>query len=122
MARDGRSRLDPYHDEIAKLLAEGKTYQEIADRVQEHTDEIVPASSVAYYVRHKDDLTSRVTRGRNNGRVHIPHCECCPHHVAAQGAYDQTKIVRVCMRNRRQIPTACPTSPKWCERRELHGV
>lgn len=122
MGRDGRSRLDPYHDEIKELLAAGKTYQQIADVLQEQMDETVLDTSVAYYVRHREDLSSRVTRGRNNGRVHIPRCEGCLHHVSAQGAYDPAKVVRVCMKSRRQIPVACPTSPLWCERRELHGV
>ena len=114
------SRLDPYIDEIAEMLAAGCTYSKIADEMSLHFDDwAVSYGAVAGFVK-KNGLESKVTQGCRNDRIIIPQCDGCESCVLVLNTTKSSRV-RVCMELKEIVSRSVITSPMECPKRERNG-
>ena len=114
------SRLDPYMDEIAEMLAAGCTYSKIADEMSLHFDDwAVSYGAVAGFVK-KNGLESKVTQGCRNDRIIIPQCDGCESCVLVLNTTKSSRV-RVCMELKEIVSRSVITSPMECPKRERNG-
>lgn len=118
--RPRKSRFDPYIDEIRDMVASGMSYSQIADEFSERMDIDIEPCTIGYYVRCRG-LQSRVTRGKNDGRVFIPHCKSCEYRSEVMNTL-RTGNWLMCEKMRAIISRTCQTSPMDCPLREKGSI
>lgn len=114
------SRLDPYMDEIAEMLASGCTYSKIADEMSLHFDDwAVSYGAVAGFVK-RNGLESKVTQGCRNDRIIIPQCDGCESCILVLNTTKSSRV-RVCVELKEIVSRSVITSPMECPKRERNG-
>ena len=114
------SRLDPYMDEIAEMLAAGCAYSKIADEMSLHFDDwAVSYGAIAGFVK-KNGLESKVTQGCRNDRIFIPQCDGCESCILVLNTTKSSRV-RVCMELKEIVSRSVITSPMECPKRERTG-
>lgn len=108
-------RFDAHAQEIADLLAEGKTYIAVEDYLFDKYGLNAPASELCVWCKAKG-IRHLVTDGRHKDKV--PHCANCENYVeiGTKHIYKKTPI-RVCKACLECIPNNVISSPIWCSKR-----
>lgn len=109
------SKLDPYKDYIAELLAAGCTYGAIADKLYERYEFDTYESTLSSYCR-KHNLKNRVWQGGTNKGAEPPHCSECQMCNKVKGT-GKGKEWDLCIKSMAIIPRHTTTSPVWCHKR-----
>ena len=114
--RHKKSKLDHYYDFIKEMLESGMSYNQISDELYSQYDIECVASTVGNFARNRG-LPNIVTRGKNDGRVAIPHCDGCECRIEASNTM-RNGTVLVCTKIPAVISRTCTTSPMDCPLRE----
>ena len=109
-------RFDPYKDDIAEMLGQGKTLNQIADFLADK-DFNSSEPELCKYINSRG-LKTMITRGYHADKV--PHCQGCANYLEIGTKYINTRTsnVRVCKACLEVIPQYTRTSPVFCPRRE----
>ena len=111
------SVLDQYASEIKAMLDSGCTYQQIADELSNHFDDVVNATTVSSYCRRRE-MRSLVTQGCRNGRIYIPRCDECENCTLIQNV-SRTGWIPMCNELKALIPQRVTTSLIDCPKRDF---
>ena len=112
MRRKRESMYDPYMDIIEELLMEGKTHQQIADKLESIGLYGANKCSLYYYCKARD-LRSRVTMGTHNSD--IPNCDGCVRCVEVTNTKGNEE--RICLDLLQIVSRSVKTSPSNCPKR-----
>lgn len=118
--RHKKSKLDPYYDFIKEMLESGMSYNQIADELYFQYDVECVACTVGNFARNRE-LPNIVTRGKNDDRVTIPHCNGCACRIEASNTL-RNGTVLVCTKIPAVISRTCTTSPMDCPLREKGSI
>lgn len=104
-------RFEPYKDDIAELLGQGKTYSEIEEWLY---DKGINSSEAELCIWcQRNGIKNLIQSGRHSDSV--PNCRTCHNYMEIGVKHVQHKSnIRVCKGCLEAIPKNVQTSPEWC--------
>ncbi len=111
MAR--KHRFEPYKEEIADLLGQGKTFREVEDYLYAEHGINAPQSELSLWCG-RNGIRNLIESGRHNN----PSCIGCENYLEIGSKFRKRGNVRVCKACLEEIHYNVPTSPEWCPKRK----